>query len=275
MKPTKLGRGGGPRPYPSRQKPETARLLGSQDCPEGNGRLESEPREQLPSRSGGGGDLDLSYLTGSPPGPSSPRRRKPPPWATVQAPGVSQRAAEREQTDQRWKGKEPKRLLGWRTKGTICPQRRSRGVGSTASCLGSFARISSMPSPAPLCPLPQQSLRPRWVLGLELCVGGRGALSGQPIAWAELPAPLVCVGPGTQRGAPGFPFPLLRGTQSPHHFCSSAGAGALPPSILHCPFPSPVLLPSSDMGRGGVGVDRQPLSLPLLLVEGGKKANEC
>lgn len=64
-KPGQLGKRSGPwSRRPPGQKPETAPLLGSQDHPEGSGRLKSEPREQLRARGGGGGGRRSKLLSG-------------------------------------------------------------------------------------------------------------------------------------------------------------------------------------------------------------------
>ena len=51
-----------PQPETLGQKPETALLPGSQDRPEGGGRLKSEPREQLRALGGGMGARQSKLL---------------------------------------------------------------------------------------------------------------------------------------------------------------------------------------------------------------------
>lgn len=184
MKPHKLGKGMGPLPGP-RSAPAMGRSSkqpsswGVRTAPRAMGDSSLNPENNFELGWGWGSRSKL--LSESLTGPSSPQRRKPPPWGTVRAPGVSQRSAGEEQRDQRG-GESLTTVWGWGTKGTICSQRRRAGLGSTASRLGSLGRISFVPSPAPFCPLPWQSLRPGWVLRLALCVGG-GALS---VAYGEL-----------------------------------------------------------------------------------------
>lgn len=233
----------------------TARLLRSQDRPEGGGRLKSEPRAQL--RAGRAGGVLIRATSGcgypEPPGAPLPWRREPPPQGYSSAPGASPSAAAGPRADRRRRAEEPDTGWGGRPRGLFVP---GRGSGCTARCLGPFATVSSAPSPAPLGPHLPQSLRPGWVLGLGLCVGGRGALSGKPREpRGRLLAALVSA---VDPESPAYLSPPIR---------APVGAGSRPPSMLHCPFRTP---------GGGAGVRGHALSLPPPLAWSRmQKANEC
>lgn len=229
---------------------------GARTAPRAAGDSSLNPEHNFALAEPGGADPSYfrRWLPRAPRGPSALEERAAPPTPGYSsAPGASPSAAGGPRADRRRRAEEPDTGWGGRPRGLFVP---GRGSGCTARCLGPFATVSSAPSPAPLGPHLPQSLRPGWVLGLGLCVGGRGALSGKPREpRGRLLAALVSA---VDPESPAYLSPPIR---------APVGAGSRPPSMLHCPFRTP---------GGGAGVRGHALSLPPPLAWSRmQKANEC